>query len=390
MADTNRFEYGGDSYEFPSSMSPDEALSVIRRQRGEEAPEMSRTEVPSEYSGEKPSWISQLLGAVGAGVARGLPGSTTLRETEPRVLFEEKKDFMPLLGRIPGVGKYLVPSGRQDVPALVYAPPGTEERARYLYPTANLVTAGTPEESAKIAEQVRKEDVAAEQMPAAAGLAEMLTKMVESGGVAGALPKTLPAWALGAAGSTPYAVEALSTGHPYAAAGEVAGGALTAGLLDKMMNFKQSYDLPDEAQSLWSKIRTGKNLTPHEGRMANTFGRMLHVGEVEAQRLNRNLNQTEWNTIIKRFGFTPSKYQRMLEWFERGPSKKSLALPVRMGLGATTGALMAPEGKKGERALMGGLLASMGKTPAHGIEAGILPWVLMKMLERQGGGGGEQ
>jgi len=32
----------------------------------------------------------------------------------------------------------------------------------------------------------------------------------------------------------------------------------------------------------------------------------------------------------------------------------------------------------------------MGKTPAHGIEAGMLPWVLMKMLERQGGGRGEQ
>lgn len=215
------------------------------------------TEVESTYKNLPGSW-NDFVGALLPGIGKTLPGQTLLHETEPRVIFEEKKDFMPLLGRIPGIGKYLVPSGAQDIPAFVWAPPGTEEAAREKYPTANIQQ--LPEEDRDFAIKAREKYEQSKGTTAGRlglGTGDVIGELIKMAAAGSVTPSALHPAAKGAIMALPGALRSAEGGKYGEALGKEAIGAGTVWGLNALLSKVAHLGYPKELIPIMKKMESG-------------------------------------------------------------------------------------------------------------------------------------
>jgi len=244
------------------------------------------TEVESTYGGGRASPVTpgtweDFMSAAVSGFGRKLPGQALLHETEPRVLVKED-EFVPLLGRVPVLGKLWEKMGiTQTTPtkrsAFVWAPPGTEERAREMYPNANIqqVPEGDRESAiaARDAYEAAKGTIAGKRGLGTGGIIGDLAKMAL---MTGGLPPAISNWgaaAKGALTALPSAAESLELGKPVEAVGKVGGLAAGSAALNALANTILYKGFPKELLPTIKRVKAGIEIGPEEiANLEKVFG----------------------------------------------------------------------------------------------------------------------
>lgn len=358
-----------------------------------EPSEVSRVEVPPTYGGseELPTPMgsfSDFMEGVSGGLGRSMPGGSMLMETEPRVIAEEK-EFVPLLGRIPVLGKMLEAAGiTQTTPtkrqALVWAPPGTEEEAREMYPEANIqMSPSVSDEDRQSLESLRSTLEGAQETKtgkAGAIIGELAGRTGQSALLTPAI-SGLPAWQAGMVSSAPWATERLEQGNPAGAAFMVGMSGLTAGVADMIMKYPLFKYLPEEAKPVFDKLRRNIKLTPKE----------LDLAERSVLEMTKLGAPETFQQIANAYTKAGLSYKApVIETFIKSITQNPRIQAAASG-GLTGGITQGIRSGGDPEAILkgagsGAALGSTGRGVGGGIGRGALPVILQSIMGSGGGG----